>query len=238
VLKLSDVHAHYGESHILQGVTFEVEKGSVVALLGRNGMGKTTTIHSIIGFNPPSRGKITYQDHLISGLPPYKIAQLGMALVPQGRRIFRSLTVKENLIIGQRKYPSPEKNMKNLVPTLERVYNLFPVLKERSKLPGKNLSGGEQQMLAIGRAMMTDPDMLLMDEPFEGLAPTIINDIGEKIFTLKNSGLSILLVEQNIRFAAKIADYIYIMNKGKIVYGGTPEQFEAEEEELRRFIEI
>lgn len=238
MLKLSDVHAHYGESHILQGVTFEVEKGSVVALLGRNGMGKTTTIHSIIGFNPPSRGKITYQDHLISGLPPYKIAQLGMALVPQGRRIFRSLTVKENLIIGQRKYPSPEKNTENLVPTLERVYNLFPVLKERSKLPGKNLSGGEQQMLAIGRAMMTDPDMLLMDEPFEGLAPTIINDIGEKIFTLKNSGLSILLVEQNIRFAAKIADYIYIMNKGKIVYGGTPEQFQAVEEELRRFIEI
>lgn len=226
MLELSDIHAHYGESHILQGVSLRVRRGAVVALLGRNGMGKTTAIHSIIGFNPPSRGKITYQDHLISGLPPYKIAQLGIALVPQGRRIFRSLTVKENLAIG------------NSSPSLERVYELFPILKERSKQPGKNLSGGEQQMLAIGRAMMTDPDMLLMDEPFEGLAPTIIKDIGQKIFTLKDSGLSILLVEQNIHFAAKIADYIYIMNKGKIVYGGTPVQFQAEEEHLRRFIEI
>lgn len=238
MLELSDIHAHYGESHILQGVSLQVKKGAVVALLGRNGMGKTTTIHSIIGFNPPSRGKITYQGYPISGLPPYKIAQLGMALVPQGRRIFRSLTVKENLVIGHRKNTGHRKDSETPATPLDRVYALFPILKERSKQPGKNLSGGEQQMLAIGRAMMTDPDILLMDEPFEGLAPTIIKDIGQKIFTLKNSGLSILLVEQNIRFATKIADYIYIMNKGKIVYGGTPEQFQAEEEKLRRFIEI
>jgi branched-chain amino acid transport system ATP-binding protein len=232
MLKLSDVHAHYGESHILQGVSLEVKNGSVVALLGRNGMGKTTTIHSIIGFNPPSHGEITYKNHRISGLPPYRIAQMGISLVPQGRRIFRSLTVKENLVISYRK--------KNLTPTdsLERIYKLFPILKERSKQPGKSLSGGEQQMLAIGRAMMTHPNLLLMDEPFEGLAPTLIQDIGQKIFTLKNFGLSILLVEQNIRFAAKIADYIYIINKGKIVYGGTPAHFHAEEENLRRFIEI
>lgn len=232
MLKLKDVHAHYGESHILQGVSLEVKEGSVVALLGRNGMGKTTTIHSIIGFTPPSRGEITYQGYLISGLPPYRIAQLGISLVPQGRRIFPSLTVKENLVIGYKKESSFPAN------SLNRIYELFPILKERSKQPGKNLSGGEQQMLAIARAMMTNPAMLLMDEPFEGLAPTIIRDIGEKIFTLKNSGLSILLVEQNIRFAVKIADYIYIMNKGKIVFGGTPEQFLAEEEHLRRFLEI
>lgn len=232
MLKLSEVHAHYGESHILQGVSLEVKEGSVVALLGRNGMGKTTTIHSIIGFNPPSRGEITYQEHRISGLPPYRIAQMGISLVPQGRRIFPSLTVKENLVIGHKKDSSSPTN------SLNRIYELFPILKERSKMPGKNLSGGEQQMLAIGRAMMTNPAMLLMDEPFEGLAPTIIRDIGEKIFALKNSGLSILLVEQNIRFALKIADYIYIMNKGKIVFGGTPEQFLTEEEQLRRFLEI
>jgi branched-chain amino acid transport system ATP-binding protein len=232
MLKLKDVHAHYGESHILQGVSLEVKEGLVVALLGRNGMGKTTTIHSIIGFNPPSRGEITYHEHRISGLPPYRIAQRGIALVPQGRRIFPSLTVRENLVIGYKKdSSSPAKS-------LNRIYELFPILKERSKQPGKNLSGGEQQMLAIGRAMMTNPAMLLMDEPFEGLAPTVIRDIGEKIFALKNSGLSILLVEQNIRFAIKIADYIYIMNKGKIVFGGTPEQFLAEEEQLRRFLEI
>lgn len=238
MLELSDVHTHYGESHILQGVSLKIEKGTVVALLGRNGMGKTTAIHSIIGFNPPSRGKITYQDHPISGLPPYKIAQLGIALVPQGRRIFRSLTIKENLVIGHRRNAGHRKDSETPTAPLERVYALFPILKERSKQLGKNLSGGEQQMLAIGRAMMTDPDMLLMDEPFEGLAPTLIKDIGQKIFTLKNSGLSILLVEQNIRFAAKIADFIYIMSKGKIVYGGTPEQFHAEEEQLRRFIEL
>lgn len=232
MLKLSDVHVHYGESHILQGVTLEVEKGSVVALLGRNGMGKTTTIHSIIGFNPPSGGQITYQEKPINGLPTYQIAQLGMALVPQGRRIFRSLTVKENLVIGSRKNATSSKD------SLDRIYELFPILKERSKQPGKNLSGGEQQMLAIGRAMMTHPELLLMDEPFEGLAPTVIKDIGQKIFALKYSGLSILLVEQNIRFAAKVADYIYIMNKGKIVYGGTPEQFKAAEEQLKHFIEI
>lgn len=238
MLELSDVHTHYGESHILQGVSLKIEKGAVVALLGRNGMGKTTTIHSIIGFNPPSQGKITYQDHTISGLSPYKIAQLGIALVPQGRRIFRSLTVKENLVIGHQKNTRHRKATETPVAPIESVYALFPILKERSKQLGKTLSGGEQQMLSIGRAMMSDPDMLLMDEPFEGLAPTLIKDIGQKIFTLKNSGLSILLVEQNIHFATKIADYIYIINKGRIVYGGTPEQFQAEEEKLKRFIEL
>ncbi|AGA70453.1 amino acid/amide ABC transporter ATP-binding protein 2, HAAT family [Desulfitobacterium dichloroeliminans LMG P-21439] len=232
MLKLRDVHAHYGESHILQGVSLEVEKGSVVALLGRNGMGKTTTIHSIIGINPPSQGEITFRNHRISGLHSFKIAQMGIALVPQGRRIFRSLTVKDNLMIGYSKKTAAATDI------LNRIYELFPILEERSKQPGKKLSGGEQQMLAIGRAMMTEPDLLLMDEPFEGLAPTIIKEIGEKIFNLKNSGLSILLVEQNIRFATKIADFIYIMNKGKIVYGGTPEQFHADEENLKKFIEI
>lgn len=232
MLRLNEVHAHYGESHILHGVSLEVEKGSVVALLGRNGMGKTTTIHSIIGFNPPTKGEITFKETKINGLPPYKIAQMGMALVPQGRRIFRSLTVKENLVLG-----FSENKVKNNY-NLDRIYELFPILKERAKQQGKNLSGGEQQMLTIARALMTDPEMTLMDEPFEGLAPTIIKDIGQKIYELKNSGLSILLVEQNIRFALKIADYLYIMNKGKIVYGGAPAQFHSEEGHWRRFIEI
>ena len=232
MLKLYKVHAHYGESHILQGVSLDVEKGSVVALLGRNGMGKTTTIHSIIGFNPPTKGEIFFKGTKINGLPPYKIAQMGVALVPQGRRIFRSLTVKENLLLGFRK-----KKTRNYY-TLERIYELFPILQDRANQQGVNLSGGEQQMLAIARALMTEPEMILMDEPFEGLAPAVIKDIGLKIHELKNSGLSILLVEQNIRFAATIADYLYIMNKGEIVYGGTPTQLHLEEDQWRRFIEI
>ncbi|TGE32135.1 ABC transporter ATP-binding protein [Desulfosporosinus sp. Sb-LF] len=232
MLRLNDVHAHYGESHILQGVSLKVEKGSVVALLGRNGMGKTTTIHAIIGFNPPTSGKIIFKGTKINTLPSYKIAQMGMALVPQGRRIFRSLTVKENLVLGY----SKKKTKKRY--TLDRIYELFPVLQERANQQGKNLSGGEQQMLAIARALMTEPEMILMDEPFEGLAPAIIKNIGLRIHELKNSGLSILIVEQNIRFAAKIADYLYVMNKGEIVYGGTPTQFHLEEDHWRRFIEI
>ncbi|MDP4126069.1 MAG: ABC transporter ATP-binding protein [Bacillota bacterium] len=232
MLRLNEVHAHYGESHILHGVSMKVEKGSVVALLGRNGMGKTTTIHAIIGFNPPTKGEILFNGTNINGFPPNKISRMGMALVPQGRRIFRSLTVKENLILGFRNNKIKDNH------NLERIYELFPVLQERAKQLGRNLSGGEQQMLAIARALMTEPEMILMDEPFEGLAPTIIKDIGLKIEELKNSGLSILLVEQNIHFAAKIADYLYIMNKGEIVYGGTPEQFHSEEDQWKRFIEI
>lgn len=225
MLQLDEIHTYYGDSHILQGVTMEVPQGSITTLLGRNGMGKTTTIHSIIGLIPPKKGKIKFKGVDITGLPAYQIAQMGIALVPQGRRIFRSLTVKENLIMGWRR--GKEGKLEN---DLERIYDLFPILKERSQQSGQHLSGGEQQMLAIGRALMTNPELILMDEPFEGLAPTIIKDIHRKIFELKNSGLSILLVEQNIHMALKLADYVYIMNKGRIIYEGTINQLKGVEE--------
>ncbi|MDK2824325.1 MAG: branched-chain amino acid transport system ATP-binding protein [Clostridia bacterium] len=225
MLQLDEIHTYYGDSHILQGVTMEVPQSSITTLLGRNGMGKTTTIHSIIGLIPPKKGKIKFKGVDITGLPAYQIAQMGIALVPQGRRIFRSLTVKENLIMGWRR--GKEGKLEN---DLERIYDLFPILKERSQQSGQHLSGGEQQMLAIGRALMTNPELILMDEPFEGLAPTIIKDIHRKIFELKNSGLSILLVEQNIHMALKLADYVYIMNKGRIIYEGTINQLKGVEE--------
>lgn len=225
MLQLDEIHTYYGDSHILQGVTMEVPQGSITTLLGRNGMGKTTTIHSIIGLIPPKKGKIKFKGVDITGLPAYQIAQMGIALVPQGRRIFRSLTVKENLIMGWRR--GKEGKLEN---DLERIYDLFPILKERSQQSGQHLSGGEQQMLAIGRALMTNPELILMDEPFEGLAPTIIKDIHRKIFELKNSGLSILLVEQNIHMALKLADYVYIMNKGRIIYEATINQLKGVEE--------
>jgi len=232
MLQLTDVHTYYGDSHILQGVTLEVPEGSVIALLGRNGMGKTTTIHSIIGFTPPLKGQIIFKSINIAGLQPYQIAQLGIAIVPQGRRIFPSLTVTENLAIGWQKKKGMQLNN-----DLEHVYSLFPVLKEREKHLGGHLSGGEQQMLAIGRALMTHPELILMDEPLEGLAPTIIQDIYKKILELKTSGYSILLVEQNIHLALKIADYVYIMNKGKIVYHGDAKQKQIKEE-IKKFLSI
>jgi len=213
MLQLCDVHTYYGESHILQGVSMAVKHGGIAALLGRNGMGKTTALHTIIGFQQPAAGSIMFRGENIGGLPAYEIAQMGMALVPQGRRIFSSLTVKENLTIGGRHGSAQGYN-------LDRIFDLFPVLEHRTKHLGNQLSGGEQQMLAIGRCLMTNPDFLLLDEPFEGLAPAVIKEISRKINDLKNSGLSILLVEQNVRVACRLADYLYIMNKGKIIFGG------------------
>ena len=224
MLQLCDVHTYYGESHILQGVSMEVKQGGIVALLGRNGMGKTTAIHTIIGFQQPAAGSIIFKGQNIGGLPAHEIAQMGMALVPQGRRIFSSLTVRENLTIGGRKNSGPVQGY-----NLDKIYDLFPVLEHRTKHLGNQLSGGEQQMLAIGRCLMTNPDLLLLDEPFEGLAPAVIKEISRKIDELKNSGLSILLVEQNVRIACRLADYIYIMNKGKIIFGGKPAEPQIEE---------
>ncbi|NLW08042.1 MAG: ABC transporter ATP-binding protein [Clostridia bacterium] len=231
MLQLDEVHTYYGDSHVLQGVNLEVARGSVVALLGQNGMGKTTTIHSIIGFTPPARGKIIFKGINISGLPPSSIALMGMALVPQGRRIFRSLTVRENLILGYRKTKTDKTAY-----DLERVYELFPSLKLRSANRGEQLSGGEQQMLAIGRALLTNPDFILMDEPFEGLAPGISKELRQKVLELKKSGMSILLVEQNIEAALQLADYVYIMSKGKIVHGGSAAQLQGEKDIIKRFI--
>jgi len=224
MLELVDIHTYYGESHVLQGVSLKVEKGSVVALLGRNGMGKTTIIHSIIGFTPPRRGKVLFKGRNITDLQSYKICQMGMALVPQGRRIFPSLSVEENLTMAARR------GEKGRAWSLDRVHALFPVLKERAKLKGNLLSGGELQMLTIGRALMVNPELLLMDEPSEGLAPLIVRELGNIIKQLHQYGLSILLVEQNVRLALAVADYVYVVNKGMVVYGSAPMELESNEE--------
>jgi branched-chain amino acid transport system ATP-binding protein len=218
VLEVSDIHTYYGESYILQGLSLKVEEGTAVALLGRNGMGKTTTIRSIIGFTPPRRGEVRFKGKNVTSWPAYRRAAMGIALCPQGRRIFPSLSVEENLTMAARN----RKNGKGVGWGLDRIYTKYPVLKDRSKLKGTSLSGGEQQMLSIARALMTNPDLFLLDEPSEGLAPMLVKDIGRTITELKETGLSILLVEQNITMALAVADYVYVISKGKIVYEGTP----------------
>ena len=230
MLRLVDVHTYYGESYVLQGISLEVQASSVVALLGRNGMGKTTTIRSIIGFTPARRGTLLFKGKEITHLLPYEIAQMGIGLVPQGRHIFPSLSVKENLMMAARP------GGRNQGWSLNRVYSDFPILRERANLKGNLLSGGEQQMLAIGRALMTNPDLLLLDEPSEGLAPIVVQRIGRIIGQLKESGFSILLVEQNYAMALAIADYAYVISKGLIVYESTIQELKANEEIKTKYL--
>lgn len=232
MLELFDIHTYYGDSYILQGISLEVREGSTVALLGRNGMGKTTTISSIIGLTPPRRGEVRFKGKNVSNLESYKIAKMGMGLVPQGRHIFPSLTVKENLTMSART------RGKDNPWSLDRVYSFFPVLKERASIKGNLLSGGEQQMLTIARALMTNPDLLLMDEPSEGLSPLLVREIGRIIAQLKESGFSILLVEQNLPMALSVADYIYVISKGTIVHQSTTEEFKDNEEIKARYIGV
>ena len=231
MLELKDVHTYYGDSYVLQGISLQVKDSSVVALLGRNGMGKTTTIRTIIGFNPPRRGTISFKDKIISGLPANQIARMGIGLVPQGRRIFPSLSVTENLTMAARTSRQESWN-------LEKVYSLFPILKERGRNKGNLLSGGEQQMLTIARALMTNPDLLLLDEPSEGLAPVIVKEVGRVIGQLKQQGFSILLVEQNLSMALKVADYVYVISKGKIVYESPPADLKANEEIKAKYLGV
>jgi len=232
MLEVADIHTYYGESNILKGVSLEVKEGSVVALLGRNGMGKTTTIRSIIGFTPPRRGTVRFNGKDITGLQPYQIAQMGIGLIPQGRCIFPSLSVEEYLTMAARTRGTAE------AWSLDRVYPLFPILKERANYKGNLLSGGEQQMLTIARALMTNPDLLLMDEPSEGLAPTIVQAVGQVISQLKQSGFSILLVEQNLPMALGVADYVYLISKGVVVYQSTPEELEGNEEAKAKYLGV
>jgi len=217
ILELVDVHTYYAEGHILNGVSLKIEEGSVVALLGRNGAGKTTTIHSIIGFTPPADGTIYFRQKEISHLSSYQICQAGIALVPQGRRIFPSLSVKENLTIAARRTTGGRGW------SLEKVYSAFPHLRQRANNKGDLLSGGEQQMLCIGRALLTNPSLILMDEPSEGLAPIIIREIiADIIPKLKKEGISVLLSEQNLQMALGVSDYIYILSNGQVVHHSTP----------------
>jgi len=223
MLELINVHTYYGESHVLQGISLKVISGSVVALLGRNGMGKTTTIHSIIGFTPVRSGQIIFKGESLKDAHDHEIPQKGIALVPQGRRIWSSLSVEENLVVASKM------SNKTDAWTLDKIYRLFPNLKERSRNKGNLLSGGEQQMLAIGRALMANPDLILMDEPSEGLAPIIVRELCNVIQRIHQSGISILLVEQNLSLALTVADYTYILNKGTVAYQATPEELNSNE---------
>ena len=231
MLKIIDIHTYYGHSYVLQGISLEVTQGTVVALLGRNGVGKTTLIRSIVGFTPARRGQILFNNRDITHMPSYKIVHLQIGLVPQGRRIFPSLTVKENLAVAARGSDVQGWNF-------EKIYAVFPRLKERETNRGNQLSGGEQQMLAIARALISNPLFLLMDEPTEGLAPVLVREVGDAILRLKKEGLSIFLVEQNLSFAKKFADYAHVMSKGKIVYSSTPTELWESREVKERYLGV
>jgi branched-chain amino acid transport system ATP-binding protein len=220
ILEVHDIHTFYGEAYVLQGLSLTLEQGQILGLLGRNGVGKTTLVNSIMGFNPPRRGKIIFKGADISQVSSFETVRGGMGLVPQGRRVFPSLGVEENLQVAAR---GIERHGWNL----ERVYALFPRLRERRAQRARTLSGGEQQMLAIGRGLMTNPDCLIMDEPSEGLAPIIIQGVWEAIGKLKEEGLSILLVEQNASLALKLVDYVHVMSKGQVVYSARPDELWA-----------
>jgi branched-chain amino acid transport system ATP-binding protein len=215
-LSLTNVHTFYGESHILHGVGFSLRTGGVLALLGRNGAGKTTCISTIIGFLEPRDGEIRLFGEPIEGLSPERISHLGIGLVPQGRRIFSSLTVRENLIVAQQRERTTSEPW-----TIDRIYSMFPRLRERHTQFAGTLSGGELQMLAIGRALMGNPRVLLLDEPSEGLAPLIVAEVGRTIRRLKEEGQSIVLVEQNLQLALDVADQAVILNTGRCVFAGT-----------------
>jgi branched-chain amino acid transport system ATP-binding protein len=223
-LTLTKVHTYYGDSHILHGVSFSLRPGGVLALLGRNGAGKTTCISTIIGLLRPREGDIRLYGEPIAGLNPERIARLGIGLVPQGRRIFPSLSVRENLIVAAQR-----RNTGNRPWSLDRIYDLFPRLRERHAQFAGTLSGGEQQMLAIGRALMGNPRVLLLDEPSEGLAPLIVAEVGRTISRLKEEKQSIVLVEQNLKLALEVADTAVILNTGRCVFSGQTSELQDNE---------
>ena len=231
MLEVQDIHTNYGESYILQGLSLRLGRGQVVAVLGRNGVGKTTLIRSIIGFTPPRRGRILLRGEDITHLAPHEIARRGVGLVPQGRRIFASLGVGEHLEIGQRAGNGAGWSF-------DRVLELFPRLRERLRNRGNKLSGGEQQMLACGRALVGNPDILLMDEPSEGLAPLLVRELGRILGRLKAGGASILIVEQNLAFALRVADHVYLMSKGKIVHESRPDELLRNHEVKSRYLGV
>ena len=231
MLEVHDVHTYYGESHVLQGVSLGVARGEIVSILGRNGMGKTTLIRSVIGFMPLRRGRVRFKGEDITHAPAFRAVARGMGLVPQGRRIFPSLTVLENLQVAR-----GGEGRGAVRWSLQRVLELFPRLRERGGNRANKLSGGEQQMLAIGRALMTNPELLLMDEPTEGLAPLLVREVGHTIGELKREGLSILLVEQNLPLALSVADRVHILSRGQIVHSGAPAELAENHEVQSRYL--
>ena len=231
MLLFQDVHTYYGESHILKGVSFEIRRGELATLLGRNGAGKTTTLRSIMGIVPPRKGTILFNHQDICGKKPHQIASLGIGYVPEERAIFPSLTVLENLQLPSRK------NRQGLW-SLEKIYTHFPILKDRSRHKGLQLSGGEQQMLAMARILMMETKLLLLDEPTEGLAPVLVREIARIIEEIKKSGITMLLVEQNTKFATEVADQHHILYHGQILYTGDNNKFKADKEIQKQYLGI
>jgi branched-chain amino acid transport system ATP-binding protein len=231
LLEIRNIHTYYGDSHVLQGVNVTIEKGKVVAVLGRNGAGKTTLVRSIMGFTPPRQGTILFKGQDITHLSIYRISRLGIGVVPQGRRIFPSLTVKETLDIAAR--PGDASRW-----SVDDILSKFPALQKRSSSRARTLSGGEQQMLACGRALVGNPDLLMMDEPSEGLAPLLVREVERIIKEIKAQELSIVLVEQDSSFALRVADYVYIMSRGVIVYESEPDKLKENPEIRSRYLGV
>lgn len=232
LLAVQGIHTYYGDSYVLQGLSLQLQAGQIVAILGRNGMGKTTLVRSVAGLTPPRQGEVLFRGRALRGKQPYEIAQGGMALVPQGRRIFRSLSVRENLLLPTSGLAKPRSGPWNLQTVLEE----FPRLAERLNNGGSELSGGEQQMLAIGRALMANPDLILMDEPSEGLAPKLVQQVGEIMRKMRERGHAVLLVEQNFALAVGVADYLYVVSAGRFVFQGTPAELEQAPEVMAQHL--
>jgi branched-chain amino acid transport system ATP-binding protein len=230
MLEVRGLHAYYGESHVLQGVDLAIESGHAVSLVGRNGAGKTTTLAALAGFLRPRRGTIQIDGVDVTGAPAHRIARAGVALVPQGRRIFSDLTVHENLMVAARAVRGGW--------TEEKVIELLPALGQRFRLMADQLSGGEQQMLAIGRALMRNPQLLLLDEPSEGLAPKLVDEVGAALVRLREGGLTILLVEQNLGLASAVGERMYVMNKGSIVFSGAVAELAAAHDIETRYLGV
>ncbi len=235
MLEVKDIHSYYGKSHILQGVSMALNEGELVCLLGRNGVGKSTTLKSIMGLVRPSEGSIRFGGQELIGKQPYEVARLGVGYVPEDRRIFRSLTVHENLLMGVK---SGKNGAKDGGWTVEMVYEKFPRLKDRRDNKGGHLSGGEQQMLTVARTLMGNPKLILVDEPTEGLAPLIVKDVLEMLSAVRSSGVTVLMVEQNFKASIKVADRFYIMGKGQMVFEGGTEALLAAEEVRKNYLEV
>jgi branched-chain amino acid transport system ATP-binding protein len=234
LLELKELNTYYEESHILQGVSLNVDHGEIVCLLGRNGVGKSTTLKSIIGLVEPRSGEVVFKGRNIAGMPPYAIAKLGVGYVPEERRIFPTLTVRENLLMGIK---SGQKGNGDGW-TVEKVYKYFQALQTRDKQKGGHLSGGEQQMLTIARTLMGNPEVLLIDEPTEGLAPLTVEIVEQVIRDIHQHGIPVLLVEQNMRVALRLAGRIYVISKGKIVFEGTCEELKGAHEIREKYLEV
>lgn len=236
MLLVKDIHTYYGMSHVLHGVSLELREGEMVCLLGRNGVGKSTTMKSIMGLLHPTAGSIRFEDRDIAGKAPFEIARLGVGYVPEDRRIFKSLSVHENLMMGMQKSRRADQRAGSW--TIEKVYDIFPRLGERRANKGGHLSGGEQQMLTVARTLMGNPRLVLVDEPTEGLAPLIVTEVLEMLATVRKSGVTVLMVEQNFKAAVKVADRFYIMSKGQMVFEGNVDALLAAEDVRRNYLEV